>query len=1133
MAAYIEPSALSSYVFASRYSLHRPDLGRFERYEESCDRVLKMHADRYKGVDISVDLDFVRNEMHERRAIGSQRSLQFGGDAILRKHMRIYNCTATYVDRPRAFQEAFWVLLCGSGAGLSVQKHHVAKLPQMVRVVPDTKTFSVPDTIEGWADALGVLLASYGLWDPIQQPEFAPYVGHRVHFDYSQIREKGSVLSSSNGKAPGPLPLRNALENTRKLLKALAADNIVRLRPIHAYDILMYAADAVLSGGVRRSATIVLFSPDDEEMVAAKTGDWFNKNAQRGRSNNSAVLLRGETSYEQFAKFFTSTREFGEPGFFWVDDTEDITNPCFAKETRLATDLGLVQIADLVGKGPVTVTVDNRARKSGVLGETTGTRSQQATQVELTQRNAALYEVVTEHGVRLRATANHSFLTLEGRKQLAELEVGDVIPLQSGEGSFGGEGTFEDGLLLGALTGNGSVGADEVFLDVWEYDFALLDELQEIVSSRAELVALERDRTYPPLSWVDQVSNVPKKRIGGVRLRKWVEQFTGANARQIKDRVPEAIWRGSRDLVRGYLQGLFMTDGTVNLAGHKAKQTLSLRLGQANRLLLEDVQRLLLHFGVVTRLYSRVPAGRRLLPDGRGGQQFYRCKEMFELVIARPNCVLFEQKIGLMGRKGQQLTLLLDQVGRVSRKPERFLTRVSSVSYVGNEDVYCLTEPTTNSVIANGIAVGQCSEIGLRPNFQGESGVAVCNLSSINARFCNSKIENWERAARAAAILGTLQAGYTQFDYLMPVSRKIVETEALLGVSMTGMMDNPAMAFDPQLQRHLAGIVLATNAEIAAKIGINEAARLTAIKPEGSSSCLLDTSSGIHPSHAQRFLRRSQANEMEEALKQYRALNPRAVEKSVWNANGTDYVITFCIESEEGAITKQDLGAIELLERVRSTQLNWIRPGTRRERCMAPTTSHAVSNTVNVRDDEWDAVARYIYDHRADLAGVSLLSHSGDLDYPQAPFCAIKSEQELTEVYGPGTFLASGLIVDGLDAFNENLWRACDTALGIGEDLTEPVIPPEQHYTVTSAMMNVWHKRRQWVRRARQFAERYFGGDLRKMTHCLKDVHNFKLWHDLRREFRPVDYTSLPPPDTAPPMPDAACAGGSCATAYA
>jgi len=692
------------------------------------------------------------------------------------------NCTVSYVDRPRFFQECMYLLLCGCGTGFSVQKHHIAKLPKVGPRNKGTKTFIIPDTIEGWADAIGVLMSSYFINDDDKGyfaydygTELDNFSGYEVEFDFSQIRTRGASISWG-GKAPGPDGLKTSINKISTLLDLAVHEGKKSLRPIEAYDIIMHSSDAVLSGGIRRSATICLFSPDDEEMIDAKTGDWFIKNPQRGRSNNSVLLIRNETTAAQFSNLMKSVKEFGEPGFVWSDDTELLVNPC--------------------------------------------------------------------------------------------VEIG----------------------------------------------------------------------------------------------------------------------------MRAYTE------------------------------------------------------------DGESGWQF---------------CNLCE----INGKKSSDETAFLDQ-------------------------------------------------------------------------------------CRAAAILGTLQAAYDEFGYLTDATSKIVKKEALLGVSMTGMMDNPHITFDPEIQKKGAKIILDINERIAAKIGINKCARATCVKPAGTTSCILGSASGVHPHHAKRYLRRVQANKLEFPAQHFEKINPHAVEESVWSNNGTDVVITFLCEVPDGAKTKNQVNAISLLEHVKSTQQNWVEAGTRYDSCVAPWLRHNVSNTINVKPDEWKDVENFIYKNRKWFAGISLLSHSGDKDYPQAPFTTVYTPQEMVKEYGDGAMMASGLIVDGLHAFDNNLWKACDCVLGVGEKIKlleapeEPVLPAKNGYTIKewkekltkygeemeSYHFNLvsWMKsldKVEWVRRVKQFADRYVDHDVRRCTYLLKDVHNWKLWCDLKREYSDIDWVDVVEESyelDVSTISGEACAGGKC-----
>jgi ribonucleoside-triphosphate reductase (thioredoxin) len=319
---------LQNYTFVSKYARWIEQENRRETWKEAVDRVRNMMHTMYADKNITEDIDWAYDMMYKKKVLGSQRALQFGGDPILKRHAKIYNCTASYCDRLRFFQECFWLLLCGSGTGFSVQKHHVAKLPALSQEPKpeDGRKYVIEDSIEGWADALGVLLSSYFV-KPSEE-KFKDYKNEYIVFDYSNIRPKGSPLTSGVGKAPGFEPLQNGLEKIRALLDRCIANGQKKIRPIDAYDIIMHSSDAVLSGGVRRSASLALFSADDEEMAKAKTGNWYIENPQRARSNNSALLLKDDTTFEEFKALMESVKEFGEPGFIWSDSTEMVFNPC-------------------------------------------------------------------------------------------------------------------------------------------------------------------------------------------------------------------------------------------------------------------------------------------------------------------------------------------------------------------------------------------------------------------------------------------------------------------------------------------------------------------------------------------------------------------------------------------------------------------------------------------------------------------------------------------------------------------------------------------------------------------------------------------------------------------------------------
>lgn len=740
--------AQQDYQFVSKYAQYIRDKKRRETYAEAVNRNEEMHLRKYAGMGVDDEIRWAFDMQRQKRVLGSQRNLQFGGPAVEKKNARSYNCATMYCDRPRAFQEFYWLLLCGCGVGVSIQKHHIAKLPKISKIdKKKSKSYIIEDSIEGWADSLGVLLSSYFVSD---QP-FPEYNGYNVEFIFSEIRPEGSPLSHG-GKAPGPEPLKKTLELIRNILDRAALEGEA-IRPIHAYDILMHASDSVLSGGIRRSASIILFSLEDEEMMNAKIGDWKKENPQRGRSNNSAVLLKDKTSFEDFEKMIKSTREFGEPGMVWSDNLEATFNPC----------------------------------------------------------------------------------------------------VETGQ--------------------------------------------------------------YP----VD-------------------------------------------------------------------------------------------------------------IETGKSGTQF-------------------------------------------------------------------------------------------------------CNLTTINAKKCKTE-EDFFESVKAATIIGTLQAGYTNFEYLGETSENITKREALLGVSMTGIMDlpDPKLILNAKTLKKGANIAKKVNRELAPRIGVLPAARICCSKPEGSGSLMLGVPAAFNLHHSKRYLRRLQGNKNETPLQYFKKHNPLAVEESKWSANNTDEIVTFCIEIADGMKTKMDMTAIEMLETVKLIQKNWVMEGMNPELCTKPWLKHNVSNTIHVRDNEWEEVTKYIYDNREFFAGVSLFSVMGDLDYAQAPNLAVKLPSQIVREYGDGTLMASGLIVDGLRVFDD-LWDACEYLTIEGKALEEPVYSKEvfRSKRAFEREHDLYEEQKDWIRRVKQFSNRYLNGDIRKTTYLMKEVHNWKLWCDIKREWKDVDYTlMIEDEDNTKLSEEVACAGGAC-----
>jgi ribonucleoside-triphosphate reductase len=729
---------LSESKFYMGYSRWLDVENRYETWEDSVDRVMIMHKQKYADKmtpELLVAMDYAQEAYKDKLVLGAQRALQFGGDQIFKHESRLYNCSVSYVDRPAFFNECLYLMLSGCGVGFSVQYKHINKLPTVARrSQKKVKIFQVPDSIEGWSDAVAVLLSSY-FTDGGTHPE---YRGCQVHFDFTKIRPEGAKISGGF-KAPGPDGLRKSLIKCEDLIENLLSDKpVMKFDSITAYDLVMHMSDAVLSGGVRRSATICVFDKDDQSMLTAKTGDWFTHNPQRARSNNSALIVRDDLTRDEWANIMLSVKDFGEPGFIFSDSDEFLYNPCVE-----------------IGMRPVT--------------------------------------------------------------------------------------------------------------------------------------------------------------------------------------------------------------------------------------------------------------------DG------------------------------------------------------------------------------------------------------GVSGFQFCNLTEINGGKCIDR-ETFMRACKASAILGTIQAGYTNFKYVTRATKTITEREALIGCSITGWMNNPDVLFDKQNMIDGAMLIKKINREIASIIGINPAARTTCVKPSGNASVILGTSSGIHGEHSAKYFRHVQMNVNDDVAKYIQEINPKMVEKSVWSSNGTDVVIAFPVETKAGSVYKSDLLGVKQLEYVKLAQQYWVEYGTDVELCAHPKLRHNVSNTITV--DNWEEVEQYLFDNRKWFAGVSLMSACGDKSYVQAPFTEVLTFTDIVKFHGEGSIFASGLVVEGLRAFNENLWLACDTLMGNGLKLGAE----------SDDLL-----KRDWIRRATKFANNYFNSDMNKMAACLKDCYNLHKWSNIQRSIKFIDFSkelgerSYVSVDS---LAGAACSGVSCEISF-
>lgn len=417
-----------------------------------------------------------------------------------------------------------------------------------------------------------------------------------------------------------------------------------------------------------------------------------------------------------------------EPGLFFVDRYNKMSNswyyqrgkifcsnPCLTGDTRLATQYGLVPIAELArNQLSLRVTTDSRVEPDYKVSSTIGVALREAVPAFMTAESAEVFYVETRHGYRLRATAAHKFVTPTGFSELQHLQVGDELMLQSAEGQWGTEGSAALGMTIGWMMGDGYWSGSEAVFRFYGEKRAIAESILD--RARSILPSGFTMNSYP----VDSIDAV--EACSASMSRVLAEYGFTADTKQT---IPEVIWRGTRETVIAYLRGFFAADGQINCSGADGSLTCSARYSQSNPELLRDVQTLLLNLGIVSALYLRREAGMRRLPNGKGGMKDYFCEAQYDLAIAKVNLARFAEIVGF--ERPEHDARYSEWAKNRKRVPyrETFVDEIVKIESAGMETVYCTTQPSHHTIIANGVVTGQCGEQGIPRN-------AVCNLGHLN-----------------------------------------------------------------------------------------------------------------------------------------------------------------------------------------------------------------------------------------------------------------------------------------------------------------------------------------------------------------------------------------------------------------
>lgn len=726
--------------------------------------------------------------------------------------------------------------------------------------------------------------------------------------------------------------------------------------PEITYDISVESEEMFFYDGllVHNSALLNIFSFDDEEMKYCKTGRFWEENAHLGRANNSAMVLRHRVKEEEFRTYWKAIEQngTGEPGIIFSNNSEMGANPCVTADTVVLTEDGPREVSELIEK-PFKAVVNGKTYPSFTGFWYTGEKE--------------VFEIELENGLKLKLTDNHKILILNPKtneetfKELKDVRDSDFIALSRFGHRWSGDGDFNQGWLLGNCLGDGyfSVPRRMAKLEYWG-------------SCREEMLslAIERLNSLWESCHRKGYRKEEKVGVGSVDLFNFATKFLKEVGKE-KELNESALLKTSSDFFRGFIRGMFDADGSPQgnaLKGHSVR-LVAIRLNH-----LELVQKMLLYLGINSKIYKfRKKKGTSILPDGKGGSKEYNTQAVHELIISKDNIVKFWYQVGFDDPlKKERLNSIVESTEIYQ---DKFCCKIRSKRSIGIQSVYDCTVEEIHRFSANGIIVHNCVEASLYPT-------QFCNLTVINGDSVSSQ-EDFNDRCKAASIIGTLQAAYTDFHYLRECWQDATEKDALLGVSITGIASGK---LDSLSLREGAMIVNQTNEDIAKLLGINKAARTTLVKPDGTTSLIFGCSSGIHDWFARFYIRRVTIMKNDPIYDYLLNKLPELIEDNREKPHLEAFIKIPMRSPETGFV---DSGSQTLLERVLWVTNEWIKPAHRKGDNM-----HNVSTTVAIEPNEWDFVGDWVWKHRNDFTGMAFYPKDTTV-YLQAPHEEITEEQYL------------------------------------------------------------------------------------------------------------------------------------------
>lgn len=906
---------LQEMIYKTFYARWDENKKRRENWDESVDRFSDFFRQRCPE-ELQEEFNKAIELFRRKEIVPSMRAFWSAGKPLQKENAMAYNCAFTTIETIKDFPTILYLLMCGCGVGFSVEKKLVEKLPEIPVLFESDETIVVSDSREGWAEAYYIILKRL-------------FSGEIPNYDLSKIRKKGERLKTSGGRASGGDVLGELIEETFKIFRA-ASEEKRKLSPIECHDLVCSIAKCVVAGGTRRSACISLSDLGDTEMRRAKEGQFWVNHPNRSNSNNSAIYEKKPSPVDFIYEMYSMIRsQSGERGIFNRGDLKTTLperrdknhvfgiNPCVVGETNILTKKsGWVPIKNLVGKD---VEIWNGFDWSVVKPFSTGENE--------------IMQISFSDGKSIFCTPYHKFILRDNRRvEAKDLNNGDFLekcsfPVQAKENK------------------NDKITSNEIDSKYYSYGFYSGDGNKNSKSS-----------------WL-----YPKKYCCQERLNGDFSEESISQKRKTwkhgdmpdKDYVPV---NESIEKCLSWLAGIIDSDG-VSI---REKNSSGIQISSVNKEFLLNISLMLNRLGCNPKVSKGRPEGEKLMPDHKGGEKAFFCKEIHRLLLNATDT-------SLLLSLGLKTNRVLFEKNNPQRDCRRFVYVTKIEKTDRKEETFCVSEPKNNSVVFDGILTGNCGEVVLRR-------AQFCNLSEVIIREKDS-LEYLKEKIRAATLIGLLQSTLTNFKFISSEWKKNCEEERLIGVSLTGIKDHEILrtisdetAF---YARELKNESLKSAEEFSKIMKVNMPAQVTVIKPSGTTSQLVNSSSGIHPRFSRYYIRRVTVSKMDPIYKFLKDSGCPFYEddNSEMSANA---LVEFPVKSPDSAEIKNEKGAIEQLEHWKIFKTEYCEGNP--------------SATIFVSDSEWIDVVQWVYKNWEHIIGLSFFPKDDNI-YPNAPFKEISGEE--------------------------------------------------------------------------------------------------------------------------------------------